>query len=182
MSLPVFEAAPGMPLHLVARASTVALPTIDPSRRSAYLQPREPHAFTLRCDDDTIVAIGDSRFSVVRLQHGTANQIFTTAVVDYLNRDAALDEAAEVIQRLEAAGFAPKEHLERADCAALASEHEHVRISEHTAPFGSGAWRAEVWLRTVIRRGTLEAQSRGIRDDQCLVNVVIADETLRGAP
>lgn len=176
MSLPVLEAAPGMPAHLVSRASTVALPAIDATRKRALLQPRDAHIFSLRCDDELSVVIGESRFTVIQLVRGTARRIFTTAVAGYVSTEDALDEAARVNDRLESAGFVPDERVERSDCETLAADHEHVHIATHSAPFGSGAWRAQVWLRTAMRDA--EVTKLGAHGDQCLVNVVIFDESL----
>ncbi len=176
MNLPCFEAAPGMSAHLVRRASDVALPAIDATGARAYLQPRDPHVFSLRCDSETKVAIGESRFSVVQVRRGTAMRIFTTAVVDYVDRARAFDEAARVIDRLQAVGFVAKERIDRALGERLAARDEDVRLCEHTAPFGSGAWRAEVWLRTVMRAQGNMAEAYGLTGDQCLVNVVIQDD------
>ena len=176
MSLPVLEAAPGMPAHLVARASTVALPSIDATRKRALLQPRDAHTFSLRCDDELSVVIGDSRFTVIQLVRGTARRIFTTAVADYVSTEHGLYEAARVIERLESAGVVSEERVARSDCETRAADHEHVRIATHSAPFGSGSWRAEVWLRTTLRDE--DATKLGAHGDQCLVNVVIFDESL----
>jgi hypothetical protein len=176
VTLPILDAAPGMPVHFVRSASTTELPAIDPTRAHTILQPPEPHRFRLRCDDDTAVDVGDSRFTVIELEHGTTYRIFATAVVDYVSRADALDKAGALVDDLEAAGFEAAERI--ADATAQADEHEHVRISALTAPFGSGSWRAEVWLRTAVRRGTRMAEILAMEDDACLVNLVIYDEAL----
>lgn len=179
MSLPILEAAPGMPAHLVKKASTATLNAPDPSRRLAILQPPEAHAFRLRCSDDTTLDVGDSLFTVIELRHGTAYRILSTTQLDYLDRPRALDHADALIDKLEAVGFVHTERLAHEASQELAEHDEHVRIAEHTAPFGSGSWHAETWLRTTVRKGSKTAELLQLQDDACLVSLVVYDEALR---
>lgn len=179
MSLPILEAAPGMPAHLVKKASTAPLNAPAASRRSAILQPRDAHTFRLRCSDDAAIEVGDSLFTVIQLRHGTAYHILSTTQLDYLDRPRALAHADALIDKLEAGGFTPSERLAREAGDALAERHEHVRIAEHTAPFGSGSWHAETWLRTAVHKASRTADLLRLKDDGCLVSLVVYDDTLR---
>ncbi len=175
MTLPLLQAAPGVPEHFVRRASTAPLPLVASRQRFSYLQPSTPHAFTLQCDDDITVAIGEGRFSVIELARGTSYRITSTAVMDPVAPEPAWTVATSLVASLEAIGFvadeAPPKALEL-------DTFDEVRVGRHHAPFGSGAWVAEVWIRVVMRHTERRAQLIGQKHDACLVTFVAFDPTL----
>jgi hypothetical protein len=177
MTLPILEASPGMPAHLVVRASSAELAVSPATKRHGFVQPTGPHRFVLRCGDDAAVMVGESRFSILELCHGTVRRIHSTAQLEYLPLDAALDLADALVGRLEGVGFVASERCARSRARALTERSEHVRIAEHHAPLGSGIWRAETWLRVVVRQGGGAARALGIQEHGCLMTLVVADET-----
>ncbi len=177
-ALPWVVAAPGMPAHLVRKHSEAALRRPDASRRTATLQPATPHRFRLRCSDDVVLDVGPSRFSVLQLRHDTVHRIFTTLDLTATARAPALALGDALLSRLESAGFRVLERVERELAEQRAARDEQVRLAELGAPFGSGAWRAELWLRTLTRKGSALAAVMGLADDACLVTLVVGDRTV----
>lgn len=178
MTLPVLQAAPGFSGQEVARASTVALEPPSPARRHQYLQPAEPHLTRLSCAPGVAVDVGEGHFSVVELHHGTVHRLRATAHLAYLGVPEALALGDALVDRLVGAGFTVRERCADDVRAAEVASHEHTQLAELGAPYGSGGWRAEVWLRVAVRAGTLTARALALRGDGCLVTLVVHDRIL----
>ncbi len=179
MSLPVLVAAPAMSAHQIRRASNADLGAAR-ERPNAFLQPRAPHRFELCCSGDLHVEVGASRFTVVALRRHAAYRIVSTPQLAQLERVAALEVADDLDARLRSAGFLASEQLDRQRSERLAAEHDQVRLAAYAAPaLGSGMWRAEIWLRTVLRQATRLAGLLRVHTDACLITFVVEDASLR---
>ena len=194
MSLPVFEAAPGLPLHFVRRASSAELPALDATRKDAILQPRDPHAFRLRCTDEIAVEVGDSLFTIVDFHYGTAWRIASTAQLAYRNRVDSLAAADALIASLEDAGFTREDRLDADACDELADAHESIRhLPSHrglrdrllagggVASHGGaqGLWAGEV---SPDGRRRLPRHADRLRPDAVMKLTRIATERVRTLP
>jgi hypothetical protein len=178
MTLATVTAAPGMSGRDVERASSASLTLPDPRRRHATLQPHGPHGFVLACADEWL-ALGDSLFSVIELEHGTVHRLRTTPQLGYLDPRAALARAEALLERLESAGFEPRERVERQVVARIAREHPRVRVSEHALDVRGVEWRAELWLRITLRAASATARLFGLAHDACLVTLIVHDRARR---
>jgi hypothetical protein len=159
----------------VKARSTIALP--EPTEPFAVMQPAESHRVSLPCGAQS-VELDEGLFSVVEARLGTVARVIATPQLEHDPPTRAIARAHLVEAALERIGFVSGQRIEAKEALIVIEHHDRARLSAWTAPFGSGAWRAEVWLSIAARAGTELAAMLELSEHACLVSVEVWDASL----
>jgi len=165
----------------VGSASNIQLDVADlRTRRRGLIQPAGAHCVHMQLQaQDQLLELPQSLFSLVELRFGVVVRVRTTLHDDHLPPDAAFALIHDTDQRLGALGFdRAGDELSDATILKQLDATERARASRWCAPWGSGTWRAELWLKRVVRAGTELADVMEVENDACLVTLVVWDEAL----
>jgi len=169
------EAAPGMTLDTMKSRSTTRVQWPSPQARHGVIQPSGAHHLRLRCRPDAHLDLPESKLTLVETRRNHACRVQTTPQPQYLDRESAHALAERLFGELDAIGFVADETLAPADRDATLSEHDRARLRTWTAPFGSGQWRAELWLRIAVRAESKLAELIRLPHDGCLLTLQLWD-------
>lgn len=178
----ILEAAPGMSLDAMRAGSSAKVRWPSARARHGVIQPVDAHRLRLRCRADAHLDLPESKLTLVETRRGHAFRLQTTPQPQYLDREGAFDLAERLVADLEAVGFVPDEPLTDDDRNDTLSEHDRARLRTWHAPFGSGRWRAELWLRIAVRAESKLAKSLQLPHDGCLLTLQLWDPPLSEAP
>jgi hypothetical protein len=174
----VLEAAPGMDLDTMRERSTAAIHWPSPKERHGVIQPSDAHHLRLRCRPDAHLDLPESKLTLVETRRGHACRLQTTPQPQYLDRPGALALAERLVTDLDTIGFVPDETLDATERDSSLAEHDRARLHTWTAPFGSGQWRAELWLRIAVRAESKLAELIRLPHDGCLLTLQLWDPPL----
>ena len=178
----VLEASPGMDLDAMRAGSTAKIRWPSTKARHGVIQPSNAHHLRLRCRPDVHLDLPESKLTLVETRRGRAHRLQTTPQAQYLDRPGAFALAERLAEELEAIGFVSDEILATADRDDTLSEHDRARLRTWAAPFGSGRWRAELWLRLAIRAASKLAETLQLPHDGCLLTLQLWDPPSSEAP
>ncbi len=153
MNEPWVVAAPGLFTRDVAGRSTVVMKVPPASAARAIMQPSLPHRVSVPCGE-TSLELDAGNFTVLEVRHGVVGRMTVTPHLDLLSPQDAASRVAELSAALLRAGFALRDELSLGEVSSTLLDHDAARVMAFDAPFGSGAWHAELWLKVSARRSS----------------------------
>lgn len=171
-------AAPGMMVREVHRASGVVMRLPAVTEPFAVLQPKEAHRVRVPLEGDRVLELEAGLFTIIDVRHGTVARLLATPQLSHASIVQAIDRCQYLTGRLQDLGFVLREQLDANEIHNITSEHERARVAAFTAPFGSGCWRADIWIAVAARAHSKLADMLRLSGHGCLVSVDIWDEAL----